>query len=53
MNVGNCTLVLSLLSRLDEVYFDQYGSIMARFADIQSITEVILEGVVAGIGCVR
>ena len=41
MNVGNCTLVLTLLSRLDEIYFDQYGSIMARFADIQSISEVI------------
>ena len=41
MNVGNCTLVLTLLSRLDEIYFDQYGRVMERFADIQSIAEVI------------
>ena len=40
MHVGNCTLVLSLLSRLDEVYFDRYGSITARFADMQSLSEV-------------
>ena len=41
MNVGNCTLVLTLLSRLDEIYFDQYGRVMERFADIRSISEVI------------